>query len=125
MIAGLVACIVALALYPGLILHRADHSTAGHPSLPPSRLADAGGRAMNFNAPHVDYAGLSPVIALTRGIVVVLMAGLLPRSAGSTAGLTIAGARRHRRPLDLAVGTRTRTWSPGRCGSTPSAWRRY
>src|SRR6266496_3421745 len=27
-IAGLVACIVALAFYPGLILHRADHSTA-------------------------------------------------------------------------------------------------
>ena len=27
-IAGLVACIVALALYPGLILHRTDHSTA-------------------------------------------------------------------------------------------------
>jgi NADH-quinone oxidoreductase subunit M len=27
-IAGLIACIVALAFYPGLILHRADHSTA-------------------------------------------------------------------------------------------------
>jgi NADH-quinone oxidoreductase subunit M len=27
-IAGLTACIVALALYPGLILHRADHSTS-------------------------------------------------------------------------------------------------
>ena len=27
-IAGLVACIVALALYPGLILHRADHSVS-------------------------------------------------------------------------------------------------
>jgi NADH-quinone oxidoreductase subunit N len=31
---------------------------------------------MNFQAPHIDYAGLSPVIALTAGIVVVLLAGL-------------------------------------------------
>jgi hypothetical protein len=28
-IAGLVACIVALALWPGLILHRADNSVSG------------------------------------------------------------------------------------------------
>src|SRR3954452_8150337 len=34
---------------------------------------------MSFNAPHIDYAGLSPVIALTAGLVVVLMVGLLPR----------------------------------------------
>jgi len=45
---------------------------------------------MTFNAPHVDYAGLSPVIALTAGLVVVLMAGLLPRAGRfSTAALTI------------------------------------
>jgi NADH-quinone oxidoreductase subunit N len=31
---------------------------------------------MNFNAPEIDYAGLSPIIALTTGIVVVLFAGL-------------------------------------------------
>jgi NADH-quinone oxidoreductase subunit N len=36
---------------------------------------------MNFEAPHIDYAGLSPVIALTAGICVVLLVGLfrLPR----------------------------------------------
>src|SRR5512132_2706308 len=46
---------------------------------------------MNFNAPHIDYAGLSPVIALTAGIVVVLLVGLLPRIRRFTvAGLTIA-----------------------------------
>jgi len=45
---------------------------------------------MTFNAPHVDYAGLSPVIALTAGLVVVLMAGLLPRAGRfSAAALTI------------------------------------
>jgi NADH-quinone oxidoreductase subunit N len=33
---------------------------------------------MTFHAPHVDYAGLSPVIALTAGLVIVLMVGLLP-----------------------------------------------
>jgi NADH-quinone oxidoreductase subunit N len=31
---------------------------------------------VNFNAPHIDYAGLSPVIALTAGICVVAIAGL-------------------------------------------------
>jgi len=32
---------------------------------------------VTFTAPHVNYAGMSPVIALTAGIVVVLMAGVL------------------------------------------------
>jgi NADH-quinone oxidoreductase subunit N len=32
---------------------------------------------MTFDAPHVDYAGLSPVITLTAGICVVLLAGLI------------------------------------------------
>jgi len=35
---------------------------------------------MTFNAPHIDYAGLSPVIALTGGLCIVLMAGLIPRA---------------------------------------------
>jgi NADH-quinone oxidoreductase subunit N len=34
---------------------------------------------VTFNAPDIDYAGLSPVIALTAGLCVVLMAGLIPR----------------------------------------------
>jgi NADH-quinone oxidoreductase subunit N len=47
---------------------------------------------MNFNAPHIDYAGLSPVIALTAGLVVVLLVGLIPRLSGrfTMAYLTIA-----------------------------------
>ena len=32
---------------------------------------------MSFEAPHIDYAGLSPVIALTAGLCVVLLAGLI------------------------------------------------
>ena len=32
---------------------------------------------MPFEAPHIDYAGISPVIALTAGLVVVLVGGLL------------------------------------------------
>src|SRR5215218_5988269 len=44
-----------------------------------------------FNAPHVDYAGLSPVIALTAGLCIVLMAGILPRVGRFiTAYLTVA-----------------------------------
>ncbi len=46
---------------------------------------------MNFNAPHIDYAGLSPVIALTAGLCVVLMVGLIPRVGRfTTAYLTVA-----------------------------------
>jgi NADH-quinone oxidoreductase subunit N len=32
---------------------------------------------MSFLAPHIDYAGVSPIIALTTGIVVTLFAGLI------------------------------------------------
>jgi NADH-quinone oxidoreductase subunit M len=44
-VGGLVACIVALALYPGLILHRADHSVSGqlataHEQPAPTRVAE-------------------------------------------------------------------------------------
>ncbi len=46
---------------------------------------------MTFNAPHIDYAGLSPVIALTAGLVIVLMVGLLPRAGRwTTSMLTLA-----------------------------------
>jgi NADH-quinone oxidoreductase subunit N len=47
---------------------------------------------MTFNAPDIDYAGLSPVIALTAGICVVLMLGLVPRLGGRfpMAYLTVA-----------------------------------
>jgi NADH-quinone oxidoreductase subunit N len=46
---------------------------------------------MTFNAPHIDYAGLSPVIALTTGLVVVLMVGLVPRAGRFTLNyLTLA-----------------------------------
>ena len=54
----------------------------------------------DFTAPHIDYAGLSPVIALTAGLCIVLIAGVfdsLKRIApelailtlGATAGLAI------------------------------------
>jgi NADH-quinone oxidoreductase subunit N len=46
---------------------------------------------MTFNAPEVDYAGLSPVIALTAGLCVVLLVGLIPRLGRFTnAYLTVA-----------------------------------
>jgi NADH-quinone oxidoreductase subunit N len=44
-----------------------------------------------FNSPDIDYAGLSPVIALTAGICVVLLVGLISRFGRFTnAYLTIA-----------------------------------
>jgi NADH-quinone oxidoreductase subunit N len=47
---------------------------------------------MTFNAPDIDYAGLSPVIALTAGICIVLLLGLVQRLGGhfTMAYLTIA-----------------------------------
>jgi NADH-quinone oxidoreductase subunit N len=46
---------------------------------------------MTFEAPHIDYAGLSPVIALTAGLCVVLMAGLFggARQRFTVSALTI------------------------------------
>ena len=36
---------------------------------------------MNFHAPHIDYAGLSPIIALTVGLCVVLLTRRLQAAA--------------------------------------------
>jgi NADH-quinone oxidoreductase subunit N len=55
---------------------------------------------VNFNAPHIDYAALSPVLALTAGLCVVLLSavfkplrrtapGLTLLTLGTTAGLLI------------------------------------
>jgi NADH-quinone oxidoreductase subunit N len=45
---------------------------------------------MNFTAPHIDYAALSPIIALTAGIVIVLMAGVFKAFKPITPELTLA-----------------------------------
>jgi NADH-quinone oxidoreductase subunit N len=44
---------------------------------------------MTFNAPHIDYAGLSPVIALTAGLCVVLLTAVIRPLRRSAAGLTM------------------------------------
>jgi len=43
---------------------------------------------MNFSAPEIDYAGISPIIALTAGIVVVLLAGVFKRTKRAVPVLT-------------------------------------
>jgi len=48
---------------------------------------------MSFTAPHIDYAGLSPVIALTTGVCIVLLSAVikpLRRSAPALTMLTLA-----------------------------------
>jgi NADH-quinone oxidoreductase subunit N len=45
---------------------------------------------MNFNAPDIDYAGISPIIALTAGICVVLLAGSFERLQRGVPVLTLA-----------------------------------
>jgi NADH-quinone oxidoreductase subunit N len=50
---------------------------------------------MNFHAPHIDYAGISPVIALTVGLCVVLLTAVfkpLRRTAPALTLLTLAAA---------------------------------
>src|ERR1700744_6545851 len=42
-----------------------------------------------FNAPHVDYAGLAPVIALTVGLVVILMSGVFTTTKRWAPGLAV------------------------------------
>jgi NADH-quinone oxidoreductase subunit N len=44
---------------------------------------------MTFNAPDIDYAGLSPIIALTGGIVVVLTAAVIDRLRRFIPALTL------------------------------------
>jgi NADH-quinone oxidoreductase subunit N len=45
---------------------------------------------VNFVAPHIDYAGISPIIALSAGICVVLLAGVFRASRWTLAGLALA-----------------------------------
>jgi NADH-quinone oxidoreductase subunit N len=44
---------------------------------------------MSFQAPHLDYAGLSPVIALTAGACVVLLTAVFDRTRRSAPALTL------------------------------------
>ena len=92
-LAPLVACIVALAFYPQLILQRTDDSAdggGGRRERSDTRLGLGAPRtAMTFNAPDIDYAGLSPIIALTAGICVVLLAGVFDRLKSAVPLLTL------------------------------------
>ncbi len=44
---------------------------------------------MNFHAPQLDYAGLSPLIALTVGTCVVLLSGVFERTKRAAPALTL------------------------------------
>ena len=68
---------------------------------------------MTFYAPDIDYAGLSPVIALTAGICVVLVAGLFRTPDLGPPRPDLDGARRRRPGSASGSGARARTWSPG------------
>src|SRR5919106_56557 len=66
---------------------------------------------MSFQAPEIDYAGISPLIALTVGLCVVLLSAVSPlrRSAPALTLLTLATAAgllicRWNDPADLVAG---------------------
>ena len=44
---------------------------------------------MSFHAPHLDYAGLSPLIALTVGLCIVLLGGVFGRARRAVPALTL------------------------------------
>jgi NADH-quinone oxidoreductase subunit N len=44
---------------------------------------------MTFHAPHIDYSGISPIIALTAGVCVVLLTGVFDRLRGGVPLLTL------------------------------------
>ena len=147
-LAPLVACIVALALWPGLILERGEASVndtieavaapstgsegtapevtarematfrshsdgialADRSPIPPPSLPRPQPTAMTFNAPDIDYAGISPIIALTAGVVLVLLAGLVgsARSASGSSSRS-SGSARWRPPRGSASGSGARS----------------
>ncbi|MBN9621424.1 MAG: hypothetical protein J0H06_00485, partial [Actinobacteria bacterium] len=43
----------------------------------------------SFNAPHIDYAGIAPLIALTVGLVVILMSGVFSTTKRWAPGLAV------------------------------------
>ena len=59
---------------------------------------------MNFEAPHIDYAGISPIIALTVGLCVVLLSGTFRPLRQTPPGLTL---------LTLAVAAGLLIWQWG------------
>ena len=98
----LVGVILVLALTPGdgPEARRGGGAGQGRRGRRGRRGARGGGE-MTFTAPDIDYAGLSPIIALTAGLCVVLLAGLVGRAQrrlvsllsfvtlGAAAGLSI------------------------------------
>ena len=81
-----------------------------------------GGERVTFTAPDIDYAGISPIIALTAGVCVVLMAGVFARRhQRSCARRSASPPSPPPRACASGSGARTRTSSPARCGSTSSA----
>ncbi len=72
----------------------------------------------HLKGPHVDFAGLSPLIALLGGAVLVLLVGLLGSRwvrAQVVPALSLGVARRRARPDDLAVERSTSRSSRARC----------
>ena len=85
--------------------HRPDRPADRRPGDRRPGPGSAAGKEMNhFDAPHIDYAGISPIIALTVGIVVVLMAAIFRPLRRSAPALTLADAGGDGRAADLAAG---------------------
>ena len=72
------------------------------------RRPGAGGTEVNFTAPHIDYAGLSPIIALTAGLVLHAARGADRRLDRAAAPRCLD--RRNRRRCGTAIGLEIWQW---------------
>ena len=122
-LAPLVLCILALALYPQLILKRTDPSvqaqlSAVQPSTP-QRTRPSPADELPRTASRLRRA-LAADRAYRRALLVSAQRRLWARQAGG-AGAHADHPRRHRRALDLAMGRRQGACSAARCVST--TWR--
>ena len=68
---------------------------------------------MEFNAPDINYGGISPIIALTAGLVVTLLTGLVGGEPAAPGGALLDRRLRDAggggRAADRPVGRRRRT----------------
>ena len=108
MIVPLVLAILAFALYPQAALTRLGARGQGR---------GAGGGAMK--GPTIDWAAISPLIALTVGACLVLMAGLLrPAFVRRAVVPGMTGAT-----LGVAVGLGIWQWGENVVGDRRARWR--
>ena len=98
MLVPLVLVILALALYPQLALDRSESSVKALASPATRQARIEAAMTSTPKGPHIDWAGLSPLLALLGGATLVLLVGLLRPRAVREVARAAARARGLRAP---------------------------